>query len=257
MKCNIRYQKQQSLQDITNDKQQTPSPSAEDVRAEEEKENNPPKVSANIAIVPLESLKIQTIQQFNIEHEKKTMVATAATASTVNSSPRAATAGTTTKTKTPENADESKKILHAQFNLQEAPSQMTATTTPPSTLTYPTNTQPTFMQIFAQNARRLEHQVFKMKTALYEMQQLIDFNTMLFNLPISPLTPPPTPAPMMMAPPQHYHIVHNQQAIRAQQQTIRQQEAVSIGSVFCYLQKYGWYVIFFFIQRRSRFCCSK
>lgn len=138
-------------------------------------------------------------------------------------------AGTTTiKTKPREKADESTKFLQAQYNLQQT---LLQTMTPP-TLMLAANPQATIMQIFAQNERTLQQEVSKMHIALHELQQLIIFNTMLLNLPIAPLTPP-TPAPMMMPPPLHYNIVQNQQAMRAQQQTMRQQEAVSITVLCC------------------------
>lgn len=209
MQYNESHQRRQKPRD-TEDKQQTPPPSADDTdaaRAEEEIESSLPEVSRSTCqhcnkefssvwvlkshceevhkdLVPLEFLE-KYAQQFKTEYEKKTVVVTAATSSTVNSNPRVATPGaatttttTTTETTTPEKDDESKEILHAKLNLQTppeatstAPSTPTSSSTPASsTDSLPANIQAMIAQSMAQNPMALAQQMSEMQAALNVMQ---------------------------------------------------------------------------------------
>lgn len=150
---------------------------ATESKAEEETETNLPEVSKSTCqhcnkefssvwvlkshceevhkdLVPLEFLEKYT-QQFKTEYEKKTVVVTAATSSTINTMPRvstppattptttAATSSSPVETATPEKEFDSKEALHAKLNLQTppeatstAPSTPTSSTTPASSTEY-------------------------------------------------------------------------------------------------------------------------
>lgn len=273
----------------TEDKQQTsppPAAAADDsdaARAEEEVESNLPEVSRSTCqhcnkefssvwvlkshceevhkdLVPLEFLE-KYAQQFKAEYEKKTVVVTAATSSTININPRVATpsgTGTTTtpsnnnnnNTETPpEKEDESKESLHAKLNLQTppeatstAPSTPTSSSTPASsTDSLPANIQAMIAQSMAQNPMALAQQMSEMQAALNVMQlQQLNFNPMMqmmgMGLPIglnalAAMNLQPPLVPLMMPPPPYDPMSQfgpqDQQAMIAKQQAMMQQQAVS------------------------------
>lgn len=280
MQYNESHQRRQKPRD-TEDKQQTPPPSADDAdaaRAEEEIESNLPEVSRSTCqhcnkefssvwvlkshceevhkdLVPLEFLE-KYAQQFKTEYEKKTVVVTAATSSTINSNPRVATPGaatTTTETTTPEKEDESKESLHAKLNLQQtlpeatstAPSTPTSSSTPASsTDSLPANIQAMIAQSMAQNPMALAQQMSEMQAALNVMQlQQLNFNPMMqmmgMGLPIglnalAAMNLQPPLVPLMMPPPPYDPMTQfgqDQQAMLAKQQAMMQQQAVSTVSL--------------------------
>lgn len=262
------------------EKQQTPPPTTDDpeTRAEEEVESNLPEVSRSTCqhcnkefssvwvlkshceevhkdLVPLEFLE-KYAQQFKNEYEKKTVVVTAATSSTLNTNPRVSTPGaaaTTTSSNaetTPEKDDESKEILHNKLNLQTppeaastAPSTPTSSSTPASsTDSLPTNIQAMIAQSMAQNPMALAQQMSEMQAALNVMQlQQLNFNPMMqmmgMGLPIglnalAAMNLQPPLVPLMMPPPPYDPMSQfgpqDQQAIIAKQQAMMQQQAVSL-----------------------------
>lgn len=280
MQYNESHQRRQKPRDTTEDKQQTPPPSADDAdaaaRAEEEIDIILPEVSRSTCqhcnkefssvwvlkshceevhkdLVPLEFLE-KYAQQFKTEYEKKTVVVTAATSSTVNSNPRVATPGaattTTTETTTPEKEDESKESLHAKLNLQQTPPEATSTapSTPTSASTpvsstesLPANIQAIIAQSMAQNPMALAQQMSEMQAALNVMQlQQLNFNPMMqmmgMGLPIglnalAAMNLQPPLVPLMMPPPPYDPMAQfgqDQQAMLAKQQAMMQQQAVSI-----------------------------
>lgn len=205
-------------------------------------------------LVPLEFLE-KYAQQFKTEYEKKAVVVTAATSSTLNSNPRVSTPGasattTTTSDATPEKEDESKEVLHAKLNLQTppeatstAPSTPTSSTTPASsTDSMPANIQAMLAQSMAQNPMALAQQMSEMQAALNVMQlQQLNFNPMMqmmgMGIPLglnalAAMNLQPPLVPMMMPPPPYDPISQfgssqDQQAILAKQQAMMQQQAVS------------------------------
>lgn len=292
MQYNESHQRRQRQRD-TEDKHQTPPPSADDAdpaRAEEEVESNLPEVSRSTCqhcnkefssvwvlkshceevhkdLVPLEFLE-KYAQQFKTEYEKKTVVVTAATSSTINSNPRVATPGaatTTTNTTetTPEKEDESKESLHAKLNLQTppeatstAPSTPTSSSTPASsTDSLPTNIQAMIAQSMAQNPMALAQQMSEMQAALNVMQlQQLNFNPMMqmmgMGLPIglnalAAMNLQPPLVPLMMPPPPYDPMSQfgpqDQQAMLAKQQAMMQQQAVStlflFADILCFFRR--------------------
>lgn len=272
-----RQQRQQDAAEV--EKARSPTPPApeepEVTRLEEEEPNNLPEVSKSTCqhcnkefssvwvlkshceeihkdLVPLEFLE-KYAQQIKNEYEKKTVVVTAATSSTINSTPRVATPGAPTPT-TPSNSDnaadkedESKEALHAKLNLtapleatSTAPSTPTSSTTPASsTDSMPANIQAIIAQSMAQNPMALAQQMSEMQAALNVMQlQQLNFNPMMqmmgmglplglnalaaMNLqpPLVPLMMPPPPYgdPMSQFGPQDQQMIAKQQAIIQQQQ---------------------------------------
>jgi AT-binding transcription factor 1 len=208
-------------------------------------------------LVPLEFLE-KYAQQFKNEYEKKSVVVTAATSSTVNSHPRVATPGAPTTTTssspgadaTPEKEDESKDALHAklnQLNLQTppeaastAPSTPTSSTTPASsTDSLPANIQAMIAQSMAQNPMALAQQMSEMQAAFNVMQlQQLNFNPMMqmmgMGLPLglnalAAMNLQPPLVPLMMPPPPYDPISQfgpqDQQAMMAKQQAMMQQQA--------------------------------
>jgi AT-binding transcription factor 1 len=215
-------------------------------------------------LVPLEFLE-KYAQQFKNEYEKKSVVVTAATSSTVNSHPRVATPGAPTTTTssspgadaTPEKEDESKDALHAklnQLNLQTppeaastAPSTPTSSTTPASsTDSLPANIQAMIAQSMAQNPMALAQQMSEMQAAFNVMQlQQLNFNPMMqmmgMGLPLglnalAAMNLQPPLVPLMMPPPPYDPISQfgpqDQQAMMAKQQAMMQQQAVSTPFIF-------------------------
>lgn len=207
-------------------------------------------------LVPLEFLE-KYAQQFKNEYEKKTVVVTAATSSTINSNPRVTTPGAPTPSTTspgveatPEKDDESKDALHAKLNLQTppeatstAPSTPTSSTTPASsTDSLPANIQAMIAQSMAQNPMALAQQMSEMQAALNVMQlQQLNFNPMMqmmgMGLPLglnalAAMNLQPPLVPLMMPPPPYDPITQygaqDQQAMMAKQQAMMQQQAVSI-----------------------------
>lgn len=212
-------------------------------------------------LVPLEFLE-KYAQQFKNEYEKKTVVVTAATSSTLNSLPRVSTPGGVTPTTaaacssspaevtTPDKDDESKEALHAKLNLQTppeatstAPSTPTSSTTPASsTDSLPANIQAMIAQSMAQNPMALAQQMSEMQAALNVMQlQQLNFNPMMqmmgMGLPLglnalAAMNLQPPLVPLMMPPPPYDPITQfgpqDQQTMLAKQQAIiQQQQAVS------------------------------
>lgn len=280
---NHQRRQQQRQQEAAEEKMRTPTPPVpeepEATRLEEEEPNNLPEVSKSTCqhcnkefssvwvlkshceeihkdLVPLEFLE-KYAQQFKNEYEKKTVVVTAATSSTINSNPRVSTPGAPTPTTpsnsetSPEKEDESKETLHAKLNLQTppeatstAPSTPTSSSTPvSSTDSMPANIQAIIAQSMAQNPMALAQQMSEMQAALNVMQlQQLNFNPMMqmmgmglplglnalaaMNLqpPLVPLMMPPPPYgdPMAQFGPQDQQIIAKQQ-----QALIQQQQAVS------------------------------
>ncbi|XP_049819761.1 zinc finger homeobox protein 4 isoform X3 [Aethina tumida] len=213
-------------------------------------------------LVPLEFLE-KYAQQFKNEYEKKSVVVTAATSSTLSSLPRVSTPSGATPTTTaasstspaegatPEKDDESKEALHAKLNLQTppeatstAPSTPTSSTTPASiTDSLPANIQAMIAQSMAQNMSQnpmaLAQQVTEMQAALSVMQlQQLNFNPMMqmmgMGLPLglnalAAMNLQPPLVPMMMPPPPYDPISQfgpqDQQALMAKQQAMMQQQA--------------------------------
>lgn len=278
MQYNESHQKRQRQRE-GEEKQQTPPPTTDDpeARAEEEIESNLPEVSRSTCqhcnkefssvwvlkshceevhkdLVPLEFLE-KYAQQFKTEYEKKTVVVTAATSSTLNTNPRVSTPGASTTTigsnpeTTPEKEDESKETLHNKLNLQTppeatstAPSTPTSSSTPASsTDSLPANIQAMIAQSMAQNPMALAQQMSEMQAALNVMQlQQLNFNPMMqmmgMGLPIglnalAAMNLQPPLVPLMMPPPPYDPISQfgpqDQQAILAKQQAMMQQQAVS------------------------------
>uniref|UniRef100_A0A6P7FGK4 Zinc finger homeobox protein 4 isoform X3 n=1 Tax=Diabrotica virgifera virgifera TaxID=50390 RepID=A0A6P7FGK4_DIAVI len=210
-------------------------------------------------LVPLEFLE-KYAQQFKTEYEKKTVVVTAATSSTLNTVPTVSTPGPTppssstavtsspTENSTPEKADESKETLHAKLNLQTppeptstAPSTPTSSTTPASsTDSIPANIQAMIAQSMAQNPVALAQQMSEMQAALNVMQlQQLNFNPMMqmmgMGLPLglnalAAMNLQPPLVPLMMPPPPFDPISQfgpqDQQSMMAKQQAMMQQQAV-------------------------------
>lgn len=223
-------------------------------------------------LVPLEFLE-KYAQQFKNEYEKKSVVVTAATSSTINSHPRVTTPGApTTISSSPEgtpekDVDESKDALHAKLNLQTppeatstAPSTPTSSSTPASsTDSLPVNIQAMIAQSMAQNPMALAQQMTEMQAALNVMQlQQLNFNPMMqmmgMGLPLglnalAAMNLQPPLVPLMMPPPSYDPISQfgqqDQQAMMAKQQAMMQQQAVSY-QIFLLS-------IFIHIRRRNRF----
>lgn len=261
------------------EKQQTPPPAADEPdpsKAEEDAESTLPEVSRSTCqhcnrefssvwvlkshceevhkdLVPLEFLE-KYAQQFKTEYEKKAVVVTAATSSTLNSNPRVATPGAPTTTTTPSDTtpdkeDESKEALHAKLNLQTAPeATSTAPSTPTSSSTpasstdsMPANIQAMIAQSMVQNPMALAQQMSEMQAAFNVMQlQQLNFNPMMqmmgMGLPIglnalAAMNLQPPLVPMMMPPPPYDHMSQfgsqDQQTMLAKQQAMMQQQAVS------------------------------
>lgn len=260
---------------------------ATESKAEEETETNLPEVSKSTCqhcnkefssvwvlkshceevhkdLVPLEFLE-KYAQQFKTEYEKKTVVVTAATSSTINTMPRVSTPPATTPTTaaasssspvelaTPEKEFESKDVLHAKLNLQTppeatstAPSTPTSSTTPASsTDSLPANIQAMIAQTMAQNPMALAQQMSEMQAALNVMQlQQLNFNPMMqimgMGLPmglnaLAAMNLQPPLVPLMMPPPPYDPMSQfgppDQQTMMAkQQQVMMQQQAVSNSS---------------------------
>ncbi|KAJ8924890.1 hypothetical protein NQ315_001046 [Exocentrus adspersus] len=213
-------------------------------------------------LVPLEFLE-KYAQQFKNEYEKKIVVVTAATSSTLNAMPRVSTPGGTTPTTTsssggdgatPDKEDESKESLHAKLNLQTppeatstAPSTPTSSTTPASsTDSLPANIQAMIAQSMAQNPMALAQQMSEMQAALNVMQlQQLNFNPMMqmmgMGLPLglnalAAMNLQPPLVPLMMPPPPYDPISQfgpqDQQAMLAKQQQamLQQQAAVNAAA---------------------------
>lgn len=210
-------------------------------------------------LVPLEFLE-KYAQQFKTEYEKKTVVVTAATSSTLNTLPSVSTSGATpsnvttattsspAEISTPEKPDESKETLHAKLNLQTppeatstAPSTPTSSTTPASsTDSLPANIQAMIAQSMAQNPVALAQQMSEMQAALNVMQlQQLNFNPMMqmmgMGLPLglnalAAMNLQPPLVPLMMPPPPFDPISQfgpqDQSGMMAKQQAMMQQQAV-------------------------------
>ncbi|XP_063925866.1 zinc finger homeobox protein 3 isoform X4 [Zophobas morio] len=272
MQYNESHQRRQRQEE----KARTPPPEQPEAKAEDDAESTLPEVSRSTCqhcnkefssvwvlkshceevhkdLVPLEFLE-QYAQQFKNEYEKKTVVVTAATSSTINSHPRVATPGaptTTTSTSpgadaTPEKDDESKDALHAKLNLQTppeaastAPSTPTSSTTPASsTDSLPANIQAMIAQSM-QNPMALAQQMTEMQAALNVMQlQQLNFNPMMqmmgMGLPLglnalAAMNLQPPLVPLMMPPPPYDPMAQfgpqDQQAMMAKQQAMMQQQA--------------------------------
>ncbi|XP_023018118.2 Zn finger homeodomain 2 isoform X2 [Leptinotarsa decemlineata] len=207
------------------------------------------------------------LPEFKNEYEKKTVVVTAATSSTLNTVPTVSSSGETTSTMaaaitsspienvvTPEKEDESKDALHAKLNLQNppeavstAPSTPTSSTTPASsTESLPANIQAMIAQSMAQNPMALAQQMSEMQAALNVMQlQQLNFNPMMqmmgMGLPLglnalAAMNLQPPLVPLMMPPPPYDPISQfgpqDQQAMLAkQQQAMMQQQAAVSAAV--------------------------
>lgn len=208
-------------------------------------------------LVPLEFLE-KYAQQFKHEYEKKTVVVTAATSSTLNSTPRVSTPSAPTTTtpsdsNTPDKEDESKEALHVKLNLQTppeanstAPSTPTSSGTPvSSTDSMPANIQAIIAQSMAQNPMALAQQMSEMQAALNVMQlQQLNFNPMMqmmgMGLPLglnalAAMNLQPPLVPLMMPPPPYgdpmgQYGPQDQQNMLAKQQAamLQQQQAVSV-----------------------------
>lgn len=265
----------------------TPPPVEEPETKPEEEDNNLPEVSKSTCqhcnkefssvwvlkshceeihkdLVPLEFLE-KYAQQIKNEYEKKTVVVTAATSSTVNSNPRVSTPGAARPSTpansetTPDKEDESKEALHAKLNLQTppeatstAPSTPTSSSTPvSSTDSMPANIQAIIAQSMAQNPMALAQQMSEMQAALNVMQlQQLNFNPMMMSqmmgmgLPLglnalAAMNLQPPLVPLMMPPPPYGDPMaqfgpQDQQQIMAKQQQamLQQQQAVSFIQIF-------------------------
>lgn len=232
-------------------------------------------------LVPLEFLE-KYAQQFKNEYEKKTVVVTAATSSTLSTTPRVSTPGAPTTTTpsnsdvTPEKEDESKEALHAKLNLQTppeatstAPSTPTSSSTPASsTDSMPANIQAIIAQSMAQNPMALAQQMSEMQAALNVMQlQQLNFNPMMqmmgMGLPLglnalAAMNLQPPLVPLMMPPPPYGDPMsqfgpQDQQALMAKQQAaiLQQQQAVSEILHISYLYTYTYvyiYILFLFMH---------
>ncbi|CAH0547761.1 unnamed protein product [Brassicogethes aeneus] len=277
-------QQQQSIED--EQKASAAAPSEEDAAAE----NTLPEVSKSTCqhcnkefssvwvlkshceevhkdLVPLEFLE-KYAQQFKNEYEKKSVVVTAATSSTLNSMPRVSTPGAPTTTAasssspaegaTPEKDDESKEALHAKLNLQTPPeATSTAPSTPTSSVTpasstdsLPANIQAMLAQTMAQNMSQnpmaLAQQMQEMQAALsvMQMQQFqSNFNPMMqmmsMGLPLglnalAAMNLQPPLVPMMMPPPPYDPISQfgpqDQQAMMAKQQQAMMQQQAAVNA---------------------------
>nr|CAI5821858.1 unnamed protein product [Callosobruchus analis] len=210
-------------------------------------------------LVPLEFLE-KYAQQFKNEYEKKTVVVTAATSSTVNTAPRSTTPGgstpTTTavpssmspveNTPTPEKEDETKEQLHQKLNIApEAPSTPTSSTTPASsTDSLPANIQAMIAQSMAQNPMALAQQMSEMQAALNVMQlQQLNFSPMMqmmgMGLPLglnalAAMNLQPPLVPLMMPPPPYDPMSQfgpqDQQALLAKQQQAMMQQQAAVNA---------------------------
>lgn len=296
MQFNENHQRRQQRQllEAAEEKMRTPTPPVpeepEAARLEEEEPNNLPEVSKSTCQhcnkefssvwvlkshceeihkdhVPLEFLE-KYAQQFKNEYEKKTVVVTAATSSTVNTNPRVSTPGAPTPTTpsasetSPDKEDESKEALHAKLNLQTppeatstAPSTPTSSSTPvSSTDSMPANIQAIIAQSMAQNPMALAQQMSEMQAALNVMQlQQLNFNPMMqmmgmglplglnalaaMNLqpPLVPLMMPPPPYgdPMAQFGPQDQQMIAKQQALLQQQQAVSPTLSYCMFSLIC------------------------
>lgn len=199
-------------------------------------------------LVPLEFLE-KYAQQIKNEIEKKTVVVTAATSSTINSNPSMSTPGTArpstpTNTDNTDKEDESKEALHAKLNLQTqpeatstAPSTPTSSTTPvSSTDSLPANIQAIIAQSMAQNPMALAQQMTEMQAALNVMQlQQLNFNPMMaqmmgMGLPLglnalAAMNLQPPLVPLMMPPPPYADPINQFPANQDQQQILAKQQA--------------------------------
>ncbi|KAK9876785.1 hypothetical protein WA026_015023 [Henosepilachna vigintioctopunctata] len=197
-------------------------------------------------LVPIEYLE-KYAQQFKSDYEKKSVVVTAATSSTLNSDPRVSTPTTSSPVAevTPEKEEDVKEIVQPKIEQQTpqeatstAPSTPTSSTTPVSSSdssALPANIQAMLAQSMAQNPMALAQQMSEMQAALNVMQlQQLNFNPMMqmmsmglplglnalaaMNLqpPLVPLMMPPPPYdPMSQFGPQDQ--IMNKQALMQQQ----------------------------------------
>ncbi|CAH1155315.1 unnamed protein product [Phaedon cochleariae] len=191
-------------------------------------------------LVPLEFLE-KYAQQFKNEYEKKTVVVTAATSSTLNSIPTTTTSSVPSSPiadtpTTPEKEDEPKETLHAKLNLQSPVPEATAA----SADSLPANIQAMIAQSMAQNPMALAQQMSEMQAALNVMQlQQLNFNPMMqmmgMGLPLglnalAAMNLQPPLVPLMMPPPPYDHMGQfgpqdQQQMMAKQQQAMMQQQA--------------------------------
>lgn len=289
MQYNESHQRRQRQREAE-EKLATPPPADDETdapRAEEDAENNLPEVSKSTCqhcnkefssvwvlkshceevhkdLVPLEFLE-KYAQQFKNEYEKKTVVVTAATSSTLNTNPRVTTPGAPS-TSTPANTDttpdkdeDNKEALHAKLNLHTppeatstAPSTPTSSSTPASsTDSVPANIQAMIAQsMAATNPMALAQQMSEMQAALnvMQLQQQLNFNPMMqmmgMGLPLglnalAAMNLQPPLVPLMMPPPPYDPMTQfgpqEQQALLAKQQAMMQQQAVSPLSFFFFL----------------------
>ncbi|KAL3275717.1 hypothetical protein HHI36_020465 [Cryptolaemus montrouzieri] len=197
-------------------------------------------------LVPIEYLE-KYAQQFKSDYEKKSVVVTAATSSTLNSDPKVTTPTTSSPVAEVQEKDEDvKDHVQTKIELQTpaeatstAPSTPTSSTTPVSSTdssALPANIQAMIAQSMAQNPMALAQQMSEMQAALNVMQlQQLNFNPMMqmmgmglplglnalaaMNLqpPLVPLMMPPPPYdPMSQFGPQD-QIMNKQQALMQQQ----------------------------------------
>lgn len=282
MQFNENHQRRQRQQEAAEaEKMRTPTPPApeEPETKLEEEEDKLPEVSKSTCqhcnkefssvwvlkshceeihkdLVPLEFLE-KYAQQIKNEYEKKTVVVTAATSSTINSNPSVTTPSSARPTTpansetSPDKEDESKEALHAKLNLQTppeatstAPSTPTSSSTPvSSTDSMPANIQAIIAQSMAQNPMALAQQMSEMQAALNVMQlQQLNFNPMMqmmgMGLPLglnalAAMNLQPPLVPLMMPPPPYGDPIaqfapqDQQQLIAKQQALLQQQQAVS------------------------------
>lgn len=281
MQYNESHQRRQRQREAE-EKLATPPPADDETdapRAEEDAENNLPEVSKSTCqhcnkefssvwvlkshceevhkdLVPLEFLE-KYAQQFKNEYEKKTVVVTAATSSTLNTNPRVTTPGAPS-TSTPANTDttpdkdeDNKEALHAKLNLHTppeatstAPSTPTSSSTPASsTDSVPANIQAMIAQsMAATNPMALAQQMSEMQAALnvMQLQQQLNFNPMMqmmgMGLPLglnalAAMNLQPPLVPLMMPPPPYDPMTQfgpqEQQALLAKQQAMMQQQAAA------------------------------
>ncbi|KYB28326.1 hypothetical protein TcasGA2_TC032626 [Tribolium castaneum] len=248
MQYNESHQRRHQRQE---EKARTPPPEQPpEAKAEDDAESTLPESHCEEVhkdLVPLEFLE-QYAQQFKNEYEKKTVVVTAATSSTINSQPRVATPAVSSPgaDATPEKDDESKDALHAKLSLQTppeaastAPSTPTSSTTPASsTDSLPANIQAMIAQTM-QNPMALAQQMTEMQAALNVMHlQQLNLNPMMqmmgMGLPLglnalAAMNLQPPLVPLMMPPPPYDPMAQfgpqDQQAMMAKQQAMMQQQA--------------------------------
>lgn len=202
--------------------------------------------------VPIEYLE-KYAQQFKSDYEKKTVVVTAATSSTLNSDPRVTTPTTSSPVSDVkvEKDEEIKDHVHGKSDqtppeaTSTAPSTPTSSTTPVSSTdssALPANLQAMIAQSMAQNPMTLAQQMSEMQAALNVMQlQQLNFNPMMqmmgMGLPLglnalAAMNLQPPLVPLMMPPPPYDPMAQfGPQEQLMNKQALMQQQVVSVKTI--------------------------